>query len=138
VSLGGRFDQLDSSVLCWRSCIEWRGRSSGVNLRRESVAFSRNGAQETRIFGIVLKGLACFSDGGINAVVSIDEYVFAPDVPKDFFASDETMAIFGEQEKQLQRDALQFDEMAVPAKLKGAGVELEAFEVDCFGEHDRS
>ena len=32
---------------------------------------------------------------------------------------DETMAIFGEQEKQLQRDALQFDELAVLAKLKG-------------------
>ncbi|MGA7840384.1 MAG: hypothetical protein WCA34_05675 [Candidatus Acidiferrales bacterium] len=80
--------------------------------------------------------MASFPDGGIDAVVGIDEYVFAPDCPEDFFSRDETLAIFGEQEEQLQRDALQLDELAVLAKLKGTWVEFKAFEMDGFGKHD--
>jgi hypothetical protein len=80
--------------------------------------------------------LARFPDGGIDAVVGIDKYVFTPDRAKDLFSRHQALAVFSQQQKQLQRDAFQFDELAVAAKLKGPRVEFEAFEVDGFLQHD--
>jgi hypothetical protein len=55
---------------------------------------------------------------------------------KDLFSRHQTLAVFSQQQKQLQRDTFQFDELAVAAKLKGPRVEFEAFEVDGFLKHD--
>ena len=80
--------------------------------------------------------LARFPDRGIDAVVGIDKNIFTPDHPQDLLSRHQALAVFSQQQKQLQRDTFQFNELAVAAKLKGPRVEFEAFEVDGFLQHD--
>ena len=94
----------------------------------KAIAFSGNGAEEARILGIVFESLAGFADSSIVAVVSINKDAFTPDSQQDFLTCDETVAVLGEQEEQLQGNAFEFDDMARAAQLEGAWVELEVFE----------
>jgi hypothetical protein len=79
--------------------------------------------------------LAGFSDGSVDAVVSIDEDIFAPDGEEDFLTGDEAVAVFGEQEKKLQGNTFEFDEMTGPAEFEGPRVEFEAFKSYGFVGH---
>jgi hypothetical protein len=129
LGIGGRRD--------FPRAIEERKCSEGfcADWGREAITFSGNGAEETRIFGIVFEGLAGFADSGVDAVVGINEDIFTPDGQEDFLSGDETVAVFGEQEEQLEGNAFEFDETAGAAQLEGARVELEDFKSYCFVGH---
>jgi hypothetical protein len=65
---------------------------------------------------------------GINAGVAIQENPFSPDSLQDLFACDQLTRLFGEQEEQIERDALQVHDLAAAAEFAGAAVQLEIFE----------
>ncbi|HXJ14731.1 MAG TPA: hypothetical protein VNH19_20835 [Candidatus Limnocylindrales bacterium] len=81
--------------------------------------------------------MAGLSDGGVDAVVSVDEDIFAPDGEEDFLAGDEPVAVFSEQEKELQGNTFEFDQVTSPAELEGALVEFEIFKSYGFVGHGR-
>jgi len=107
-------------------CADWGG---------EAIAFSGNGAEETRVFGIVFEGLAGLADSSVDAVVGVNEDIFTPDGQEDFLSGDETVAVLGKQEEQLEGNAFEFDETAGAAQLEGAWVEFEVFKSDGFVRH---
>lgn len=79
--------------------------------------------------------MAGFADGGVDTVVGVNEDIFTPDGQEDFFSRDETVAVLGEQEKQLEGNAFEFDETAGAAQFEGAWVELEVFKSYGFARH---
>ena len=93
---------------------------NALDRSNEAIAFSGNGAEKARIFGIVFEGLAGFADSGVDAVVGVNEDIFAPDGQENFLSGDEAVALLGEQEEQLEWNAFEFDETAGAAQLEGA------------------
>jgi len=65
---------------------------------------------------------------GVNAGVAIEERPFSPDSLQDLFASNQLTGLFGEQEEQIERSALQVNDLAAAAEFAGAAVQLEIFE----------
>src|SRR5215831_16254976 len=52
----------------------------------EAVAFAHNGLHETRTLRIVTQGLAYFTNGGVDAVLSLNENARAPQLSDDLLA----------------------------------------------------
>lgn len=65
----------------------------------EAVAAAGDGMNEARVIGIITEDLADLSDGGIDAVLCIDEDFDAPEACGDFTTSD-NIAFAGSEEDQ--------------------------------------
>ena len=67
----------------------------------EAVAAAHDGLHKARLFRVVAEGLADFADGGVDAVLGIDEDFVAPKAFGDFGARDEVAFAGGEEDEQL-------------------------------------
>ena len=73
--------------------------------------------------------MAELADGGIDAVLSIDEDFAGPEALGDFGAGDELTFAGGEEDEQLHRLAFDAQRFAVAQQLKAAAVKLEVAEL---------
>jgi hypothetical protein len=78
-----------------------------VFLGYEAITFSGDGLDESRALGIVFQGLPDFPDRGVDAVLGVDEDIFAPEAVANFLAGDDAALLFGEQEEQFHGDAFE-------------------------------
>ena len=91
----------------------------------EAVSLAGDGLNEAGIFGVVFERLADFADGGVDAVLGIDEDILAPDAVDDFLTGDDGSILFHQKQEQFHGDALQFQDAAFAAEFEARGVELK-------------
>ena len=100
-------------------------RRTAIFLGDEAIAFAGHGLDEAGMVGIVFQSLANFADGGIDAVLGVDEDFFAPEAVDDFLAGNDVAVFFREQEEQFHGDAFEFQDAAVAPQLEAGAVELK-------------
>src|ERR1019366_807156 len=107
--------------------------------RDKAVSLPGHGLYEPRSLGIVLQGLPDFADRSVDAVVSIEKNVGAPDPFHNLLAGDDAVPLLDQQQKKFRRDALQLEHTTAPAQLVGALVELKILaEPDGFQDSYRT
>jgi hypothetical protein len=74
---------------------------------------------------MIAENLAYFSNGSINAVVSIEKSVLAPDPLDDLLARDQLVSMLEQECQDLHRNALKFERTSRAAELISLQVELE-------------
>ena len=57
--------------------------------RDKAIALPADGLKKSRLFGVILKNLADFANGGIDCVVGIEEDVLAPQLFHNFVPADQ-------------------------------------------------
>lgn len=128
---GDRFGGRNRSGGCWSGFgRSGRGEGGDVGLfGDEAVSLAGDGLDEARVVGIVAQGLADLADGSVDAVFGVDENIFAPEAVDDFLAGDDGTLLFGEQQKEFERDAFELQSAAVAPQLEAVTVELEFTEM---------
>ena len=91
----------------------------------EAVASCRDRMKEARVLWIFLERQANFADCSVDAVVDVDEDVFAPNVFENLLAGDEMTLPLGQKEKDVQGDALEVHYLTAAPELAGRAVQLE-------------
>jgi hypothetical protein len=116
-----------------------RGRlgtgAAGLQDRRhEAIPPSGNGLNETRLLRIVLQHLPDLAHCAIDAVVHIQVGALAPDPLRNLLPGDQVARALGEQEQDVQRDALELQGTTSPPELIGRAVKLQVLaEADGLG-----
>src|SRR6185437_7345179 len=85
-----------------------RSLSNGCD---EAIALTGDGIDEGRLFRVVPKDMADFADRTADAVVRIEEDTVSPDPGDDLLARDDLAGVFYEQQENLERYALQPQDM---------------------------
>ena len=80
---------------------------------------------KSRLFGVILEHLTDFADGCIDAVVGVEEDIFAPNLFDNLVPADELSVLRDQQQKKLHGDMLQLQWLARPAQFIGAEIELK-------------
>ena len=96
-------------------------RGSAITIRGladESVSLARHRLDEAGALDVLTQGSPNFADGGIDAVLGIDEYVLPPEALNDLLASNDLPIFFEKEEKQLHGDAFELQQLAVPSQLE--------------------
>jgi hypothetical protein len=70
-----------------------------INRGNEAVALAADGLDEARLPGIIAEDVADLADGSVNAMLCVNENLFAPDMLDDLLPGDET-AILGHQKDE--------------------------------------
>jgi len=85
------------------------------------------------VFGIVAQDEPDLADGGVDAVLDIEENVFAPEALGDFFAGNELTLALGEKDEELHGEL--FDTQNALALLQDIArvVEYEVAEMELLG-----
>ena len=96
-----------------------------VNFRDEAVAAAGQGFDVAGSGGGVSEGLADFVDGGVEAVVEVDEGVGGPELLLQLFAGDDFSGALEQQGEDLERLALQAELDSALAQFACAEVEFE-------------
>ena len=84
----------------------WLSSADGDCGCDEAVAHAGDGLDELGIFGVVAEKMAELADGGVDAVLGVDEDFAGPEALGDLGAGDELALPGGEQDEQLHRLAL--------------------------------
>ena len=95
--------------------------------RDKSIPLPGHRLNESRALGVILQRLAQFPDRAPDAVVRVEENTFAPNPRDDFVPGDNLVPALNEQDKHLQRDALQLHHMLAAAQPPWAEVKLITF-----------
>ena len=81
--------------------------------------------EKTRTLRVVFQSLPDLPNGGIDAVVHIKEHLCAPNSGKNFLSRKQLASAFDQQEKHVQRDALQAHNATRATQLIRTAVQLE-------------
>jgi hypothetical protein len=109
-----------------------------ADFAHEAIAFADDRLQKLRLYRIIVKRHANFADRGIDALLDVDENIFAPQNVGNLFACDQLALVVDEQHEQLQRKAFHPEGVAVAGELKTAEIQLEFGESHSFAGHVRS
>src|SRR5215471_16713050 len=95
--------------ICCRSC-DWRRwsrrwGSDFFNRSDEAIAAADHRLDKPRLFGIIFQRLPDPANGGVDAVVGVDENAFAPDPFDNFLTNDQLATALYQQEQQFHRNA---------------------------------
>lgn len=132
-----RWCRCDAGVLCGLRqrcevqgrgfCGGWRFRllRNNGDRRDQTVSLALDGLDILRMVRIVAQAMAELADGGIDAVLGVDEDLSRPEPPGDFRARHQAALARGQQDQQLHGFALDAQRMAVAAQLEAAAVQLE-------------
>src|SRR5882724_757211 len=110
-------------IVCGRGPRLPKGRGDGC---AEAVAFANYGFDEAWVFWVVAQGLPEFSDGGVDAMLGLNEDVLAPEFVDDLFACDEVAVPAGQQDQQLHGNFFEFQRPAVATQLIAAQIQLKS------------
>jgi hypothetical protein len=86
----------------------------------------------TWIVGVILQRLPKLPDRSPDAVVCIEKDTLTPNPRDDFVPGDNLVLLLNKQDKNLQRDALQFEDVTAAGQPPGTGSSSS------FAEPDRS
>ena len=86
----------------------------------KTVSPAGEGFDKARLLRIVFQDLTDFADGAVDAVVSIEKDIFAPDSLGDFFAGDELTFLLNEDDENLQGKALELEDTSCMAEFEGS------------------
>ena len=103
----------------------------------ETVAFPRNGLNESWLSGIFLQRGPNLPDGGVDAVLGVDEHVLTPEPRGDLRPGDYVAILFSQQDEQLHGDALDLYDASVTTKLKAVAVQLELAKFEAGASHGK-
>src|SRR5262249_588844 len=101
-----------------------------VSLGNESIALARDCLKEPPLLGIIAESEANFANRCIDAVLSINKYVFAPEAVDDLLPSDKVPVFARQQDEQLHRDLFQLDGPTGAEQFVAVAVEGEFVELD--------
>ena len=79
---------------------------------------------ESRALGVILQRLPKLPDRAPDAVVGIEENTFAPNPRDDFIPGDNLVLVLNEQDKYLQGDTLQLQDVPAAAQPPETEVKL--------------
>jgi hypothetical protein len=87
---------------------------------------------EAGLIGIIFQSLADLSDGGVDAVLGVDENILAPEAVDDFLAGDDGTLPLQEKDQQfhgntLEVNALVFLGASLPAQLEAGASAARLF-----------
>src|SRR5262249_61083487 len=86
-----------------------RWRPDELHGRDESISLAGDRLHEAGLLRVVLERLADLADGGIDAVVRVEEDIPSPDPLDDPVPADELSLLFDEETQDLHGDALQLE-----------------------------
>ena len=90
-----------------------------------AIAASRHRLDERRPGGIVAEGGAHPFDGGVEAVLEVDEGAVWPETVAQFVSSDEVSRALEQRAQDFERLTLKLEARRADSQLAGAQVELE-------------
>ena len=93
----------------------WFASSDRSDRRDEAIPLSGDCLYESWALGVILQRLTKLPDRAPDAVVGIEENTFAPNPRDDFVPGDNPVLVLNQQDKYLQRDALQLQDMTAAA-----------------------
>jgi len=79
----------------------------------------------SRVAGLVAEGFAETVDGGVEAVLEVDEGAIGPEFAADFFAGEDFGGAREQHGEDLERLCVQLDANALAAEFASCRVELE-------------
>jgi len=91
----------------------------------EAVAAAGEGFNEARVVGGVAEDLADAVDGGVDAVVEVDEGAVGPEGAGDLVAGEDLAGALEEQKEKLEGLGVELEAEALAAQLAGGGVGFE-------------
>ena len=94
---------------CWR-----RGWQHFGHWRDEPVSPPGDGLHEPGLFSIVLQYLANLADGGIDAVVGVEEDILAPDPLDDLVPGHQLTSLLDQEEQQFHGNPFELESPASP------------------------
>ena len=106
------------------------GTRESIDGGDEPVASPWQGLDVARAIGGVAENLAKAGDGGVNAMLEIDENVARPELLTDFLARDELGRALEQHEEDLEGLLLHADAGTTLAEFTGADVRLKNPESD--------
>ena len=106
-------------------CLSARDLALRLDHGNEAVSPSGDGLHESRSLGVVLQYLANLADGGVDAVVGVEEDVLAPNPFYDLVTGHELPSSFNQEEQQLHGNSFQLERPAGAAQFVGAHVQVE-------------
>ena len=100
----------------------------GSNDRRdEAIPLPGHGLYETWGLGVILQDLTKLADRAPDTVVGIQENALAPNPGNDLIPGNNLVLVLKQKEKNLERDALEFEHMTATAQSPRTQVKLVAF-----------
>jgi hypothetical protein len=103
----------------------------------EPVAFSHHRLDEARFLGIIAQHLTYLANGGVDAVLGVDEDFGAPEPLHNFCSGDEVSVSGRQENQQLHRLPFQPQAASGPVECEMAGIQLEFAELEDCGGHWR-
>ena len=91
----------------------------------EPISAARDSLKETWIVRIVVQDLADLPDGGVDAIVGIDEDFLAPNPLHDLFAGDKFAVLLQQELKNLHRYSWKFQRAARLTQLIGPEIKFK-------------
>ena len=91
----------------------------------EAISPASDGLHEARLLRIVLQDTTNFADSSVNAVISVNKSIPAPDPFNDLLAGDKLPFRFDQEEQQFRGNSFQFEDPARATQFVGAQVQRE-------------
>ncbi len=113
------------------------GCRAGRDGSDETVAAFGESFDEAGVVGLVGEGVAEFVDGGVEAVLEIDEGVFGPQAFLELLAGDDEAGVFKEDGENLEGTILELEADAGFAEFAGEQIGLVGAETDERGKLGR-
>ena len=105
----------------------------------KAVASPGDGLDVKGLLRGIAQGLTEFADGGVDAIVGLNESVGRPELQFQFVAGDNLSPSFKQEQENFQRLILHADTMPLAAKFARSGIDLEyAKSLDRSGRSARS
>ena len=92
--------------------------------RDEAIPLSGHCFYESRALGVILQRLPKLADRAPDTVVGIQENTLSPNPGNDFVPGDNLVLVLNEQDKYLQGDTLQLQDVTAAAQPPGTEVKL--------------
>jgi hypothetical protein len=99
----------------------------------EAVAAAGEGLEEAWVGSGVAEGFSDAVDGGVDAVLEVDEGAVRPELTGDFFAGEKLAGARKEEAENLEGLGVELDTDALAAELAGGGIGLECAEAIASG-----
>ena len=99
----------------------------------EPISSADHGFYKTRLLRVISQRRPDFADGGIDAMVNIEEDILAPEPLGDFLAGYQLATAFEQQEEQLHGEFLQPQLALAPLEPVAGLVERELAEMELLG-----
>jgi hypothetical protein len=95
----------------------------------ETIPSAKDGLDVLRVPRVISEGIANFSDGGVNAVISIEVAIFSPQSLNDLLAANQPSIFPDQEDEQIHGDAFHAHRFPGASQLIPAYVQDELSEL---------